>query len=65
MECSGVASRFLTVVSRGEFLQLHLAINGSGLVEPIEPGSVWEKVLAISYLYFPLRIACYRVSPLN
>ena len=27
----------------GELLQLHLAINVTGLVETTEPGSVWEK----------------------
>ena len=34
---------FLSGISRGELLQLHLAINIIGLVEPNEPGSVWEK----------------------
>ena len=28
----------------GELLQLHLVINVTGLVEPAEPGSVWENV---------------------
>ena len=36
--------------SRGEFLQLHLVINVSGLAEAIEPGSVWEK--------FQLHLTC-------
>ena len=27
---------------KGELLYLHLAINVTGLVEPTEPGSVWE-----------------------
>ena len=40
---SGVVSRFLSGASRGELLQLHLLINVTGLVEPTEPGSVWEK----------------------
>ena len=34
---------FLSGVSRGELLQPYLVINVSGLVEPTEPGSVWEK----------------------
>ena len=34
---------FLNGVSMGELLQLHLAINVTGLVEPTEPGSVWGK----------------------
>ena len=34
---------FLSGVSRGELLQLHLLINVTGLVELTEPGSVWEK----------------------
>ena len=40
---SGVAPRFLGGVSRSELLQLYLVINVTGLVEPTEPGSVWEK----------------------
>ena len=35
-ESSRVACRFLSGVSRGELLKLHLAINVSGLVEPTE-----------------------------
>ena len=46
----GVVPRFLSGVSRGELLQLHLVINVTGLVEPTEPGSVWEKF----YLHLPL-----------
>ena len=34
---------FLSGVSMGELLQLHLVINVTRLVEPTEPGSVWEK----------------------
>ena len=41
---SGVAPKFLSEVSRGELLQLHLVINVTGVMEPTEPGSVWEKV---------------------
>ena len=37
-------SATLFVVSRGELLQLYLVINVTGLVEPTEPGSVWEKL---------------------
>ena len=40
---SGVAPRFASGVSGGELLQLHLVINVTGLVEPAEPGSFWEK----------------------
>ena len=34
---------FLREASEGELLQLYLEINITGLVEPIKPGSVWEK----------------------
>ena len=34
---------FLSGVSRGELLQLHLVITVTSLAEPTEPGSVWEK----------------------
>ena len=54
--------RFLSGVSRGELLQLHLVINVTCLVEPTEPGSVW-KILVTSYLQLPVRITCCRVSP--
>ena len=40
---SEVVPRFLNGVSRGELLQVHLVINVTDLVEPTEPGSVWEK----------------------
>ena len=36
-------ARFLRGVSSGELLQPYLVINVTGLVEPTEPGSVWEK----------------------
>ena len=51
---------FLSGVSRGELLLLYLVINVIGLVEPTEPGSIWEKF--ISYLYLPPRTAYCRVS---
>ena len=35
--------RLLKGVSWGEMLQLYLVINLTDLVEPNEPGSVWEK----------------------
>ena len=44
MESSGVVPRFLRGVSRGELLQPYLVINVTGLVEPTESGSVWEKI---------------------
>ena len=34
---------FVSGVSKGELVQLNLAINESGLVGPTGPGSVWEK----------------------
>ena len=34
---------FLSGVSRGELLRLHLIINITHFVEPTEPGSIWEK----------------------
>ena len=34
---------FLSGVSMGELLQLHLVINVPGSVELTEPDSVWEK----------------------
>ena len=34
---------FLSGVSRGELLQLYLVISVTGLVEPNEQSSVWEK----------------------
>ena len=40
---SGVVPRFLSGVSWNELLQLYLVINETGLVEPAEPGLVWEK----------------------
>ena len=39
----GVVSRLLSTVLRVELLQTYLVINITGLVEPTEPGSVWEK----------------------
>ena len=35
--------RPLKGVSWGELLQLYLVINLTDLVEPTEPGSLWEK----------------------
>ena len=35
--------RLLSGVLRGELLQPYFVINVTGLVEPTEPGSVWEK----------------------
>ena len=34
---------FLSGVSRGELLQLYLVINVTRMVEPTEPGPVWDK----------------------
>ena len=36
-------ARFPSGISRGELLQPYLVINVTGLAEPTEPGSVWEK----------------------
>ena len=35
--------QLLNGVSKGELQQIYLLINVTGLVEPTEPGSVWEK----------------------
>ena len=54
-ENSGVPSRFLSGVSRGELLKLHLAINVSGLVEPTEPDSkknLWHRCFPVNFSKF-------------